>query len=311
MTAFIRAFRTCLWSALSFFASSGLGCAQQPTSMPELDPRRLFAPALQWTPVAELPMVTDAELHALSADLRVAYMESAVPDALQDSGVGSEHGCSFAVRALASDADVRGSFRWLGNSTEAKQRILYAGTSHCSEASVTLLWTREADRWQIGAWAFGDALYLQREPNPAGVFLLRLAACCADRVDVYRIQSLEVSEPLALVGVDLQTQVPGSVIAPESVTSRSEGLLRRSPERDDAPNETLSFWAEAPVFGNQLDRFKAGASGWVSARLNGPGSGADWCFVSLPRATEVSPTSGVFGVQAGWTECEHLRADDT
>lgn len=92
--------------------------------------------------------------------------------------MGSEHSCSFAARALGSDGDVRGSFRWLGNSTGANHRILYTGTSHCSEASVTLVWTREADRWQIAAWAFGDALYLQLEPNPAGVFLLRLAACC-------------------------------------------------------------------------------------------------------------------------------------
>jgi hypothetical protein len=310
MRALTRAFRACLWSALSFLASSGLGCAQHPPSKPELDPRRLFAPALQWTAVAELPRVTDAELQALSADLRVAYMESAAPHALQDSGVGSEHSCSFAARALASDADARGSLRWLGNSTKANHRILYTGTSHCSEASVTALWAREGDRWQLVSWAFGDALFLRLEPDPADVFLMRLAACCADRVDVYKIQSLNDSEPLAQVGIDIQTLAPASVIGPEPVTSRSEGLLRRSPERDDAPNETLTLWAEAPVFGNQLDRFKAGASGWVSARVEDPSSGEDWCFVSLPRVADASPTAGVFSVQAGWSECAHLRADE-
>lgn len=129
-------------------------------------------------------------------------------------------------------------------------------------------------------------------------------------MDVYRIQSLKDSEPLAQVGVDFETQAPASVIAPETVTSRSEGLLRRSPDRDDAPNEILTFWAEAPVFGNQLDRFKAGASGWVSARVEDARSGEDWCFVSLPRTADSSPTAGVFSVQAGWTECEHLRSDE-
>lgn len=309
MSALARSFRACLWSALSFLASSGLGCAQHPPSRPELDPRQLFAPELQWTPVAELPAVTAAELHALSADLRVAYMASAVRHALQDSGVGSEHSCSFAARALGSGADVRGSFRWLGNSTEANRRILYTGTSHCSEASVSALWAREPAGWHVASWAFGDALYVQLADDPADAVLLRLAACCADRVDVYRIQALSDPEPLAQVGVDVQTQAPTSGAAPEPVTTLSEGLLRSSPECDDTPNEVLTLWAEAPVFGNQLDRFKAGASGWVSARVENPSSGENWCFVSLPRTADSSPTAGMFSVQAGWTECAHLRAD--
>lgn len=308
MSALARSFRACLWSALSFLACSGLGCAQHPPSKPELDPRRLFAPELQWTPVAEFPAVTDAELRALSADLRVAYMASAVRHALQENDVGSEHSCSFVARALGSDGDVRGSFRWLGNSTEAKHRILYTGTSHCSEASVSVLWTREPDAWHVASWAFGDALYVQLEHDPAGAFLLRLAACCADRVDVYRIQALSDPEPLAQVGVDAQTQAPASGAAPEPVTTRSEGLLRSSPVRDDTPNEVLTLWAEAPVFGNQLDRFESGVSGWATARLRAPGSDEDWCFLSLPRAARSPATTGVFGVQAGWTECSHLRA---
>lgn len=309
MIVLTRTLRVCLWSALSFLASSGLGCAQHPPSKPELDPRRLFSPELQWTPVTALAAVSDEELGTLSAELRVAYMAGAARRVLRDSGAESDEGCSFVARTLDGDPAVRGEFRWLGNSTEAKDRILYTGTSHCSEASVSLLWAREADRWQVAAWAFGDALYLQPEPNPAGVFLLRLAACCAERVDVYRIQSLNDVEPLAQVGVDIQTQAPASVIAPETVASRGEGLLRRSPERDDAPNEILTFWAEKPVFGNQLDRFKAGASGWVSARVEDPSSGEDWCFVSLPRVANSSPTAGVLSVQAGWTECAHLRTD--
>lgn len=299
--------RGCVWAVLLFGASTAPGCAQPADVGVSFDARHLFAPNPNWRSVDTLPAVSVEQLEALGVDLRHAFLASPAASALRDSGSEAEQGCSFVERALDVAAS-RAQFRWMPSAGEG--RILYTGSSHCSEASVTLIWAREADRWQMAGYAFGEALHVELEPEPAGLFLLRLAACCEDRVDVYRIQSLSDAEPLAQVGVDVQTQAATSVTTPERVTTRREGLLRRSPERDDAPNEMLTFWAEAPVFGNQLDGFKADASGWVSARVKDAGSDEDWCFVSLPRTTEVSPTLGVFSVQAGWTECGHLRADE-
>lgn len=298
--------RTGMWSALLFVACSSLGCARQSTSAQEVDARRLFAPDARWQSIDTLPAVSAAELEVLAVDLRAAFLASPVASALRDSGSEAEQGCSFIERSLA--IAVNGEhFRWMPQADAG--RVLYTGSSHCSEASVTLIWTRQTGRWQIAGHAFGEALHVQLQPDPAGVLLLRLPACCADRVDVYRIQSSTHAEPLAQAGLDVQTHTATSAATPEHMTTRRTGLLRRSPELDDAPNEPLTFWAEEPVFGNQLDRFTAGASGWVSARAEDPRSGEDWCFVSLPRTADTSPTTGVFGVQAGWTECGHLRAD--
>jgi hypothetical protein len=309
MSARLVLTRACLLVVFILAASSGPEGARATLSAREIDSRVLFAPELRWRAVEELPELTAPELQTLADGLRHAYLESSLGPELRDQDGGPDLECSFIGRALSGNLAARGEFRWWKDAPGSNNRVLYTGTSHCSEVSLTLLWTRAAEHWRLAAWAFGEALQLLPKSDAAGLVLLRLPACCAERVDVYRVQAWSDAEPLAQVGVDVQTHAPASVIAPEPVTSRSEGLLRRSPERDDAPNEILTLWADAPVLGNQLDRFKADASGWMSARVEDPSSGDAWCFVSLPRTAEASPTEGVFGVQAGWTECGYLQVD--
>jgi len=173
--------------------------------------------------------------------------------------------------------------------------VVYAGSSSCiiPGGDLTIVWLGNKGEFEVQQ-EFKKKKMLRVSPTGIEFTSVRVSES-DEQGDNFMLGNKEVF-------VYHDTQLPSkSLNAPKPFVNQSETVLRWSPIENNERNDGYSEFLEEEVIGNQMKRYRAGASGKILSEQR-DAQGKLWNFVLMDDSSRKLEVRSIFGdvSQPGW-----------